>query len=120
MTLTKESILLITICLADLASTLVLLKHDVAAEGNPLMAFYLTYGVGTFVMVKLTLVILPIFIAEWSRQYRPRFVKLMLRTAIAAYLGVYIGLFSAVNLAPARAQGEAPPQAQAAQAQQAR
>lgn len=109
MTLARESKLLIAICLADLTATLVLLKNDAASEGNPLMAFYLTYGVGTFVMAKLTLVILPIFIAEWSRQYRPRFVKLMLRMAIAAYLGVYLALFSAVNLAPVRAQIESPP-----------
>lgn len=120
MTLTRESLLLITICMADLITTLVLLKHDLAAEGNPLMAFYLTYGVGTFVMVKLTLVILPIFIAEWSRQYRPQFVRLMLRTAIAAYLGVYIALFSAINLSPARAQTETPPPAQSVQIEYSR
>lgn len=117
MTLTKESTLLIAICVADLIATLFLLKNGVASEGNPLMAFYLTYGVGTFVMAKLTLVIMPIFIAEWSRQYRPRFVKYMLRTAIVAYVGVYIGLFSVINLAPNDEPLEIPRPAQAAQAQ---
>ncbi len=98
MTLTRESMVLIAICAADLLSTLFLLQSHGAREGNPLMAFYLRYGVGTFVMMKLTLMILPVFIAEWSKQYRPRFVRLMLRTAIVTYVGTYMLLFLTVNL----------------------
>ncbi len=98
MTLTRESLLLILICMVDLASTLYLLKTDGASEGNPLMSFYLKYGVGTFVMMKLTLVILPLFIAEYSRQYRPKFVRFMLRATIAAYVGIYLALFLTVNV----------------------
>lgn len=98
MTLTKESILLIGICTADLASTLLLLSSGGAVEGNPLMAFYLRYGVGTFVMVKLSLVFLPIFIAEWGKQYKPKFVRFMLRATIATYLGMYLVVFLAVNV----------------------
>jgi len=99
MTLTKESIFLIGICTADLASTLLLISSGGAIEGNPLMAFYLRYGIGTFVMVKLSLVFLPIFIAEWGKQYKPKFVRFMLRATIATYLGMYILVFLAVNLA---------------------
>ena len=98
MTLTKESLLLIGIATVDLAATLLLLGAGVAFEGNPLMAFYLKYGVGTFVLVKLSLIFLPIFIAEWSKQYRPRFVRFMLRATIVTYLGVYLVLFAGVNL----------------------
>lgn len=98
MTLTKESIFLIGICMADLASTLLLISSGGAVEGNPLMGFYLRYGIGTFVMVKLTLMFLPIFITEWGKQYKPRFVRLMLRATIAAYLGVYIAVFLTVNV----------------------
>ncbi len=98
MTLTKESLLLIGICTADLASTLLLLSGGGAVEGNPLMAFYLKYGVGTFVMVKLSLVFLPIFIAEWGKQYKPKFVRFMLRATIATYVGMYIVIFLAVNV----------------------
>lgn len=100
MTLTRESLILITICTLDLASTLLLLNAGSAIEGNPLMAYYLKQGIGTFVMVKLTLIFLPIFVAEWSKQYRPKFVRLMLRTAIAAYVGTYVLLFLAVNITP--------------------
>jgi hypothetical protein len=98
MTLTKESIFLIGICTADLASTLLLISSGGALEGNPLMAFYLRYGIGTFVMVKLSLVFLPIFIAEWGKQYKPKFVRFMLRATIATYLGMYIAVFLAVNV----------------------
>lgn len=101
MKLTKESMLLIIIGITDLIATLMLLQHGKANEGNPLMAFYLNYGIGTFIMMKLTLVVLPIFIAEWSRQYRPAFVRLMMRAAIGAYVGTYLLLFLTINIAPA-------------------
>ncbi len=100
MKLTRESQILIALCVLDLATTLVLLRTDRATEGNPIMAFYLRYGVGTFVLAKLSLIFLPVFIAEWSRQYRPRFVKLMLRGAIATYAGIYLMLFLTINVSP--------------------
>ena len=114
MTLTKESILLIGIATFDLAVTLLLLGADIAYEGNPLMAFYLRYGVGTFVMVKLSLIFFPIVIAEWSKQYKPRFVRFMLRATIATYLGVYIVLFLTVNVGGVLSGPPASPPAHAA------
>lgn len=106
MTLTKESLLLIGICTADLASTLLLLNSGGAVEGNPLMSFYLRYGIGAFVMVKLSLVFLPIFIAEWGKQYKPKFVRWMLRATIATYLGMYLVVFLTVNVGRVLASGE--------------
>lgn len=97
MTLTRESMFLIAICTADLASTVLLINGGGAVEGNPLMAFYLRYGIGTFVMVKLSLVFLPLFIAEWGKQYKPQFVRFMLRATIAAYVAMYIVVFLMVN-----------------------
>lgn len=97
MTITKESLFLIGICTADLASTLLLLHGGTAMEGNPLMSYYLRYGIGAFVMVKLSLVFLPIFIAEWSKQYKPKFVRMMLRATIATYLGAYVLVFLTLN-----------------------
>lgn len=106
MTLTKESLLLIGICTADLASTLLLINSGGAVEGNPLMSFYLRYGIGTFVMVKLSLVFLPIFVAEWGKQYRPKFVRWMLRATIATYVGMYLLVFLTVNTGLVLASGE--------------
>jgi len=111
MTLTKESQVLIAICMLDLASTLFLLNTTGASEGNPLMSYYLRYGVGVFILVKLTLMALPLFVAEWSRQYRPKFVRLMLRTAIAVYLGLYLAVFLSANVLAGQTCHEAPPPA---------
>lgn len=93
----KESVILIGVCLADLLATLYLVGNHGAMEGNPLMAFYLRAGTGTFVIAKLVLLFLPIFIAEWCRQFRPRFVQRMLQFAIVGYLGLYTTLFLGAN-----------------------
>jgi len=87
--LAKESCVLLVICLLDFLSTAWLIITDRAIEGNPLMSFYLSNGWETLVGVKILLVALPIFVAEWGRRYRPRFVRRALRFAIAAYLGIY-------------------------------
>ncbi len=106
MTLTKESLLLIGICTADLASTLYLLQNGMAREGNPLMSYYLRHGIGTFVMIKLSLVFLPIFIAEWCKQFKPRFVRFMLRATIAIYVGSYLLVMLSVNTGRVASAGE--------------
>jgi len=98
MTLTRESMVLIAICITDLVATIILINGKVATEGNPIMAFYLNYGIGTFVMMKITLMFLPIFVFEYSRQYRPRLVRIMMRTTIAAYLCIYLLLFLTINV----------------------
>ena len=48
-------------------------------------------------MMKVALVFLPIFIIRVVR-YRPRFVRIMLRATIAAYVGIYVVLFVMINL----------------------
>lgn len=98
MSFTRESQIITLICLVDLAVTLVLLSSSRADEGNPLMNFYLQFGTAAFILAKLCLLFLPIFIAEWCRQYRPQFVQRAMRLAIAAYLGVYAVLFLQHNV----------------------
>ncbi len=98
MSFTRESQIIVAICLVDLVVTLALLSTATAREGNPLMDFYLQFGVGAFVLAKLCLLFLPIFIAEWCRQFRPQFVRRMLRLTIVAYLGIYTLLFLQHNV----------------------
>lgn len=100
MTFMRESLILLSIGLWDLLFTLHLMAGQKAIEGNPLMAYYLQFGVGAFVIVKLVLLVLPIFIAEWSKRYKPKFVRLMLRGAIVAYIGSYLVGFTLVNIKP--------------------
>jgi len=113
-TLMKESVILIALCLADLIATLVLIDNSYAREGNPVMAYYLRHGLAPFVLAKLALVALPIFVVEWSRQFRPRLARNLVRFAIAAYLGIYLVLFLGVNVKPilAKPNVELPGQAQ--------
>ncbi|MDI6827536.1 MAG: DUF5658 family protein [Armatimonadota bacterium] len=82
----KESYILLAICLIDLMLTIWLVSTQRATEGNPLMAFYLKRGWDSLIIVKTLLVVLPLFIAEWGRIHRPKFVKYVLRFAIVAYL----------------------------------
>ena len=85
-----ESYVMASICLADLATTLFWISYRNASEGNPLMAFFLHAG-GTpaFIAAKLVLFLAPLFIAEWARRSRPRFVHAALRVGIIAYVALY-------------------------------
>ena len=90
MKIAPESYLLAAICLLDLATTIFWVSYRNASEGNPVMAFYLEHG-GTpfFIIAKLTLCVPPLFIAEWARRTRPRFVHAALRFGIFAYFTLY-------------------------------
>lgn len=98
MSISRESIVLMLICLADLASTIFVVNYRHANEGNPLMKYYLDHGLATFVAAKLVLLLMPLFIAEWARQHRPQFVTRSLRVAAAAYLFAYVGGVAQLNI----------------------
>jgi hypothetical protein len=100
MTLMRESWILMGVCLADLATTLTLIGGRRFSEGNPLMSYYLDLGVWAFVLVKLLLIVMPLVLAEYSKQFRPVFVRSMLRFAIVVYVTTYVTLFAGVNLRP--------------------
>ena len=106
-----ETVVLSTICVADLLSTIFLVSGRGFVEGNPLMSFYLAHGVLAFVAAKMALFVFPLFIAEWARQHRPEFVKHTLRACICAYLLAYGITFTQVNGSSAddiRASGARP------------
>ncbi len=105
-----ESYLLAALCLLDLATTVFWISYRDASEGNPLMSFYLQHGgTSVFIAAKLVLCILPLFIAEWARRTRPRFVQAALRFGIAAYFTLYglgvmqVNSAEAINAAEAAA-----------------
>jgi hypothetical protein len=86
-----ESYALAAICLLDLATTLFWVSYRNAAEGNPLMAFYLHHGgVPAFIAAKLVLCAMPLFVVEWARRMRPHFAHSLLRFGIVAYLTLYV------------------------------
>ncbi|MDO8585994.1 MAG: DUF5658 family protein [Armatimonadota bacterium] len=108
MSLMRETWILMAICLLDLATTLGLTAGRRFTEGNPIMSYYLELGVWAFVGAKLLLVVMPLIVAEYSRRFKPRFVRTMLRFAIAAYVAAYVMLFLGFNLEPLTQEAFAP------------
>ncbi|MFQ3549614.1 MAG: DUF5658 family protein [Armatimonadota bacterium] len=96
--ITKESAIIVFLCCVDLVFTIICLENNSAYEGNPFMSFWLEHGIIAFIIAKMCLVIFPIIIMEWGKQYKPDFVKFMLRTTIIAYISLYLVLFIKINL----------------------
>lgn len=104
--LSNESWAIILVCLADLLITLVLIDKGLAEEGNPLMHFYLGYGIGAFVLAKSVMVAAPVMIIEWGMRRRPRTVMALTRLGIAGYLGIYTLMFLTINVPTMRVARE--------------
>ena len=98
LSISRESVVLFTICVVDTLLTVVLVSAGLATEANPLMARCLDLGYTFFCMVKLAVVAITIAAAESYGRRHPEFVKRIMRTAITVYVGVYVIIFLAVNL----------------------
>src|SRR5690349_5342965 len=103
MRLSKESIILSGLCLADLISTVVLIKGYGASEANAVLRFYLAYGLSAFVAAKCFLSIPALLVAEWYRPRNPLLVTGLLRLVIGLYLGGYSASAYQLNCAPGAA-----------------
>jgi len=97
--ISKESLVLIAICILDTAITAVLVATGRAEEANPLMAQCLRQGIAHFCLVKALTVLPLIVVAESYRRQNPVFVKKVIRIGIGVYLGLYFGLLAVVNAA---------------------
>lgn len=104
-----ETGIVATLCAVDLLSTVLLIQHQGAAEGNALMNFYLRQGTGVFIAAKCFLFVPALVIAEWYRRRNPRLVSFTLRAVIAMYLLVYaVGVFQVNRPATAAELSESP------------
>lgn len=102
MSLSRASLVIAGIGIADLVSTLLLRSNFGAAEANPLFRWYLEWGVGWFVVTKLTLVAAPIFLLEYARARKPRFTVNAMRLVVAAYVMLYVVGVARLNTARPR------------------
>ena len=94
MRVSKESWIVAALCAADLISTLFLIHHHGADEGNSLMSFYLQQGTWAFIAAKCLLFVPALMIAEWYRRRNPRLVAATLRSVIVMYVAFYaVGVF---------------------------
>lgn len=94
-----ESITVLAICLLDLLSTIWLIAAGLATEANPMMASLMKHSLVLFCGVKMGTALCLVALTEWYRRYNPVFVRKVMRTAIAAYLMLYIVLVFSINLA---------------------
>lgn len=92
------------LCMADLALTVWLLARGLADEANPLMQYYLGYGLSAFVGVKLLLVAAPLLIIEWGLRRRPHTVRRLARAGVCGYIGLYGLLHLGFNMPDALAE----------------
>jgi hypothetical protein len=97
MRMARESRWLATICALDLITTLWFVYGLGAEEANPLMRRFLDHGALTFIIAKSALVLGPLYVLEWARRRRPRFVHGALRVGIVLYIASYCGVVWRVN-----------------------
>lgn len=97
--ISRESVCLFAVCMADMVLTVLLIAMGLAQEANPLMAMCLEHGYLAFCLVKIATALLAIGAAERYRPRNPRFVKRVLQTAIGLYVGLYFSLLLAINIA---------------------
>ena len=97
MKIAKETWVILAIGIADLATTIIFIRHHGAQEANPLFSRYWQMGLPAFITAKMALLIAPLAILEWARVRRPRFVSWALRGAIVAYLAMYCVGYARLN-----------------------
>ena len=96
--ISRESIIILAVCMLDLLSTVWLLSAGLATEANPLMAHLLDRSLALFCGVKMGTVFCLIALTEWYRKQHPIFVRSVMRFAIAGYLALYTVLLLKVNV----------------------
>lgn len=95
----RESMILVAICLADMFATLFFVLRGCAVEQNPIMAACLRQSPAAFVLVKLLSFVPFIIAVELYRRKNPSFAQLACRSAIVLYLVTFIGLTLGTNFA---------------------
>src|ERR1043166_1808012 len=100
MKLSRESALIIAICVADLVTTLWFVRGHGAQEANPLMRLFLEQGIIAFILAKCAFCVGPLALIEWARKQHPFFVTCALRTGILLYLGFYGTVVYKINRPP--------------------
>jgi hypothetical protein len=85
-----ETVLLAIICMADMISTVILVKNGLAVEANPLLAWSLAGSGWAFIVIKTASFAFPLAIIEKLRGRCPSFIPWALRAGVVGYLAVYV------------------------------
>ena len=95
----KDSLILVAICLADMVATLFFVQTGQAVEQNPIMAVCLRQSPIVFVLVKLLSFVPFVIAVELYRRKNPAFARLACRSAIVLYLVTFVALTLRTNVA---------------------
>jgi len=87
--LCPETLFLLTICLADMATSAFWFNHGMAVEANPVLRPWAEAGTLPFCLAKLVTFAPALLAAEWYRRRRPGFVLPLMRWTAAGYVSVY-------------------------------
>lgn len=93
MRLLRETWIVGILATLDCLSTIYLLHAGKAIEANPMLSFVASRSLTAFFFVKMGFVIAPLAGLERIRRIpgKERFVKLVMRVGLAAYLVIYFG-----------------------------
>ena len=85
-----ETVALITICVADMASTLWAVRMGKAAESNPVLSTSLATSNAAFIALKTALCLGPVILLELIGRYKPEMVRHAIRACLFGYLCIYV------------------------------
>ena len=87
--LLRESVVLATVCTADMLSTLYWVRNGMAVESNPLFVTPLAHSDVTFLVLKGASYLVPITVLEALRSVQPGAVVRALRACLVGYVALY-------------------------------
>ncbi|MHB1456175.1 MAG: DUF5658 family protein [Armatimonadota bacterium] len=93
----RETSILILICVIDTFATAVLWMTGIIREANPIMAWALNYGIELFYAIRFGMIFSLAALAEWYKRFDPIFVERAMQVGIVVYISVYIISFIHVN-----------------------
>jgi hypothetical protein len=93
--ISRETLLLLAICLLDAVSSAVLFHRGMAVEANPLLRPFAEAGPLSLICVKMAWTVAALAILESYRQRHPDMVTPLIRLGSAAYVTIYAALVGA-------------------------
>ncbi len=85
-----ETILLVTLCTWDMLYTLYCVRMGLAREANPEFKRSLAASNAAFLLQKGATFLVPVFILEIIRTWRPQLVTVAMRIGFVAYALIYV------------------------------
>jgi len=96
--ISTESLVLVTICMADMLATLYFVLNGMATEQNPIMAACIGHSPAMFVLVKMASFVPFVVAVELYRRRNPDFARKACLYAIVLYVVTFVALTLGTNI----------------------